>query len=131
MDTTASLDSQPTASWGELLSGRNGLMAVALTGGVALHAINVHIVTTVLPSVVREIGGLDWYAWNTTLFVVASIVGAALASRLLAVGGPRGACLAALVLFALGSVGCATAQTMPWMLAARAVQGWAVACWRP
>ncbi|WP_236232382.1 MFS transporter [Pseudomonas tohonis] len=123
MDTTASLDSQPTASWGELLSGRNGLMAVALTGGVALHAINVHIVTTVLPSVVREIGGLDWYAWNTTLFVVASIVGAALASRLLAVGGPRGACLAALVVFALGSVGCATAQTMPWMLAARAVQG--------
>ncbi|MBB4819565.1 MFS family permease [Pseudomonas alcaligenes] len=123
MDTTASLDALPTASWGELFSGRNGLMAVALTGGVALHAINVHIVTTVLPSVVREIGGLDWYAWNTTLFVVASIVGAALASRLLAGGGPRGACLAALALFALGSVGCAAAQSMPWMLSARAVQG--------
>eukprot|EP01036_Dinobryon_divergens_P044756 gene44756-59751_t len=30
----------PTAGWGELFSGRNGWRALALTGGVALHAIN-------------------------------------------------------------------------------------------
>ncbi len=112
-----------TASWGDLLRGRNGLLALALTGGVALHAINVHIVTTVLPSVVRDIGGLDWYAWNTTLFVVASIVGAAASVRLLALLGPRGACMAALAVFALGSAGCALAMSMPWMLASRSVQG--------
>ncbi|XAH23382.1 MFS transporter [Xylophilus sp. GW821-FHT01B05] len=112
-----------TAAWGDLLRGRNGLRAVALTGGVALHAVNVHIVTTVLPSVVQEIGGLDWYAWNTTLFVVASIVGAALSVRLLAAWGPRGACLAALAVFALGSAGCALAPSMAWMLAGRSVQG--------
>lgn len=115
--------SSATASWGDLLRGRNGLLAVALTGGVALHAINVHIVTTVLPSVVQDIGGLDWYAWNTTLFVVASIVGAAVSVRLLAARGPRGACLAALALFALGSAACAAALSMPWMLAGRSVQG--------
>lgn len=120
---TSSPGTPSTASWGDLFSGRNGLLAVALTGSVALHAINVHIVTTVLPSVVREIGGLDWYAWNTTLFVVASIIGAALSVRVLAGSGPRGACLAALALFSLGTMGCATALSMPWMLAARAVQG--------
>lgn len=113
----------PTASWGDLLRGRNGLRALALTGGVALHAVNVHIVTTVLPSVVRDIGGLDWYAWNTTLFVVASIVGAALSVRLLAALGPRGACLAALLVFSVGSAGCAFATSMPWMLLGRSVQG--------
>ena len=126
MKNTAPDDLPPstsTASWADLLTGRNGLTALALTGGVALHAINVHIVTTVLPSVVREIGGLDWYAWNTTLFVVASIVGAALSVRLLANLGPRGACLAALFVFILGSVGCALAPSMPWMLAGRSVQG--------
>ena len=123
--TTApsAIDPSVTASWGALFSGQNGLLALALTGGVALHAINVHIVTTVLPSVVRDIGGLDWYAWNTTLFVVASIVGAALSVRLLAGAGPRGACLAALGVFALGSAACAGAQSMPWMLAGRSVQG--------
>lgn len=120
---SSSSPSSVTASWGDLLRGRNGLLAVALTGGVALHAINVHIVTTVLPSVVQDIGGLDWYAWNTTLFVVASIVGAAVSVRLLAARGPRGACLAALALFALGSAACAAAPSMPWMLAGRSVQG--------
>ncbi|CAN7588099.1 MFS transporter [Pseudorhodoferax sp. LjRoot39] len=126
MSAVASSASTPvfaTASWGDLLRGRNGLLAVALTGGVALHAINVHIVTTVLPSVVQDIGGLDWYAWNTTLFVVASIVGAAVSVRLLAALGPRGACLAALAVFALGSGACASAMAMPWMLAGRSVQG--------
>lgn len=113
----------PTAAWSELFTGRNGWRALALTGGVALHAINVHIVTTVLPSVVREIGGLDWYAWSTTLFVVGSILGATLSVRLLARLGPRGACLSALAVFSAGSVGCALAPAMPWMLAGRMVQG--------
>ena len=112
-----------SAGWSELFTGRNGWRALALTGGVALHAVNVHIVNTVLPSVVREIGGLDWYAWSTTLFVVGSIVGAALSVRLLAALGPRGACLAALGVFAAGSVGCATALAMPWLLVGRTVQG--------
>ncbi|MES2364057.1 MAG: MFS transporter [Pseudomonadota bacterium] len=113
----------PTASWGEFLSGRNAWRAVAVTGGVALHAINVHIVTTVLPSVVQDIGGVAWYAWNTTLFVVASILGATLSARLLQGLGPRRGYLAALGLFVLGSMGCALAPTMAWMLAGRTVQG--------
>jgi len=112
-----------TAAWSELCTGRNGWRALALTGGVALHAVNVHIVTTVLPSVVGEIGGLDWYAWSTTLFVVGSILGATLSVRLLAVLGSRGACLAALAVFAAGSAGCALAPAMHWMLAGRTVQG--------
>lgn len=115
--------SPSTATWGSLLNAKNGLLALALTGGVALHAINVHIVTTVLPSVVNDIGGLDWYAWNTTLFVVASIIGAALSVRLLAALGPRGACIAALFVFAVGSTGCALATSMPEMLAGRSIQG--------
>jgi MFS family permease len=112
-----------TAAWSDLLRGKNGFLALALTGGVALYALNVHIVSTVLPSVVRDIGGLDFYAWNTTLFEVASIVGAALSVRVLAALGSRGAYLAALVVFALGSAACAFATSMPWMLAGRSVQG--------
>lgn len=121
--STLTAPSPTNASWGDLLKGKNGWLALALTGGVALHAINVHIVTTVLPSVVQDIGGLDWYAWNTTLFVVASIVGAALSVRLLSALGPRGACLAALGVFALGSAICASAGAMGWMLVGRSVQG--------
>lgn len=111
------------ATWSELLSGSNAWRAIALTGGVALHAINVHIVTTILPSVVRDIGGLDYYAWNITLFVVASIFGSTLTSKLLDVLGPRRTYLFALAVFSAGSVLCATAQDMYWMLGGRSVQG--------
>src|SRR5690606_37869194 len=94
-------------NWGELLSGRNLARSIALSGGVALHAINVFIATTVLPSVVKDIGGLDLYAWNTTLFVVASILGSALTARLLAVAGSRGAYATAAAFFIVGSLVCA------------------------
>lgn len=111
------------ASWGELLSGRNALRSIALAGGVALHAVNVYIATTILPSVVEDIGGLEYYAWNTTLFVAASIFGSALSPKTLHIFGPRRAFLVAIVLFALGTAACAAAPTMGWMLAGRTLQG--------
>jgi MFS family permease len=122
-DSGSPISNPSSAAWADLFRGRNGWRALALTGGVTLHAVDVHIVTTVLPSVVNEIGGLDWYAWSTTLFVVGSIVGATLSVRSLAGLGPRGACLAALAAFTAGSVGCALAPAMPWLLAGRTVQG--------
>ncbi|MGB8416986.1 MFS transporter [Paraburkholderia sp.] len=111
------------SGWSNLLSGANGVRSLALAGGVALHAINVYIATTILPTVVRDIGGLDLYAWNTTIFVVASILGSALSTRLLQVTGPRGAYVLAASVFAAGAVVCAVSPTMPLMLIGRLIQG--------
>ena len=102
--------------WGDLLSGKNAIYALALAGGVMLHAVNIYIVATILPSVVRDIGGLDYYAWSTTLFVAASILGSALSARLLRGAGPRGAYGVAALLFAAGTLVCAVAPTMPVLL---------------
>lgn len=121
--TTASITPASAPSWADLLSGRNALRSIALAGGVALHAINVYIVTTILPTIIGEIGGLEYFAWNTTLFVVTSIVGSALAAKLLEISGPRRAYLLALLVFALGSTLCALAPTMPALLAGRSLQG--------
>lgn len=120
------MPSTPTpanASWAELLHGRNALRSIALAGGVALHAINVYIVTTILPTVIADIGGLAFYAWSTTLFVVTSIIGSTLSARLLEGLGPRRAFLLALAVFAAGSALCAAAPSMPVLLAGRSVQG--------
>lgn len=109
--------------WGDLLSGKNAGHSAALSGGVVLHAINIYIATTVLPSVVKDIGGLDLYAWNTTLFVVTSILGSALTTKLLAVAGSRGSYSVAAVFFIVGSLTCALSPNMPTMLFGRALQG--------
>ncbi|MEG1628980.1 MFS transporter [Pseudomonas sp.] len=112
-----------SASWAELLHGRNALRSIALAGGVALHAINVYIVTTILPTVIADIGGLAFYAWSTTLFVVTSIIGSTLSARLLEGLGARRAFLLALTIFAVGSILCAAAPSMPVLLTGRSVQG--------
>ncbi|AOI82871.1 MULTISPECIES: MFS transporter [Burkholderia] len=118
-----STETRQQTSWGELLQGRNGLRSIALAGGVALHAVNIYVVTTILPTIIDEIGGLGYYAWNTTLFVVASIVGSVLSARLIDTMGPRLAYLLALAGFSLGVVVCATAASMPILLLGRTVQG--------
>ncbi|HYW58574.1 MAG TPA: MFS transporter [Polaromonas sp.] len=115
--------SNPSKGWMALLTGANAVRTLALAGGVALHAVNLYIGTTILPSVVRDIGGLDYYAWNTALFVIASIISAALASQLLEKFGPRAAYVAGALVFALGSLACALAPSMPVMLGGRFVQG--------
>jgi MFS family permease len=106
-----------------LLRGRNGLCTLALAGGVTLHAVNLYIATTILPSVVRDIGGLPYYAWNTTAFEISSILGSAFSTSLLHRAGPRGAYAVAAFLFGLGTLACALAPTMPVMVGARAIQG--------
>src|SRR5690625_293077 len=108
--------------WGDLLRGRNLIRSVALCGSVALHAINLYLSTTILPSVVADIGGLDYYAWNTSVFVVASIIAAALSARLLARLGARGAFGFGAAIFVVGAALCALAPTMGVMLVGRTVQ---------
>ena len=109
--------------WAALLTGRHAVYSIVLAGGVMLHALNIHIVTTILPSVVEDIGGLRYYAWSTTLFVVASILGAALSSRLLDRAGPRRAYAVATALFVAGTFVCSVSPAFPVLLAGRFIQG--------
>lgn len=118
-----------TASgWSALLWGSNGLRSAALAGGVALHAINVYLVTTILPSVVKDIGGLDYYAWNTTLFVVASIIGSVLSAKCLSALGPRLAYSLAGLVFALG---CGVLRTWPCWCWGEPYKAWVAGCCLP
>lgn len=111
------------SGWKALFAGKGWVVSLALGGGVGLHAINLYVSTTMLPSVVRDIGGFEYYAWNTTVFVMASILGATLSPRMLALAGPGRGYACGACLFAVGSTVCALAPTMVAMLAGRGVQG--------
>lgn len=112
-----------TSKWSELLSGKNGLRSIALAGGVMLHATDVYLATTIMPSITSELGGLSFYAWATTIYVVAAIMGSVVSSQHLALRGPRVAYRIAAVLFALGSTVSALAPNMGILLVGRFIQG--------
>jgi MFS family permease len=109
--------------WSELVRGGNAGRSALVGGGMITHALNTFIVATILPSVVRDIGGLRYFAWSTVLYVVASLLGGAGCARVLQRLGARRAYRVALGGFAVGSVVCALAPAMPVLLAGRFLQG--------
>jgi MFS family permease len=109
--------------WGAVFKDGLGLYTIMLNLGIGLHAVDVFIVTTVMPSIVRDIGGASYYSWTTMLYMVASIIGAATGGPLKAKLGPRRAYCLGSLLFLFGSVSCAASPSMLILLAARLVQG--------
>jgi MFS family permease len=116
-------DTARAGTWGELLGRRHLGAVVVLAGGVALYAVNVYVTISLLPTAVAEIGGERLYAWNTTVFLLASVVSAVLVGKILAAAGSRKAYLLALGVFLAGTLICAVAPSMAVLLAGRAVQG--------
>jgi MFS family permease len=111
-------------TWRELLTpGKYLGTSAVLAGGVGLHATNIFLTTSLLPTAIDDIGGERLYAWSTTIFMIASVISSMVVSRLLAARGPVGAYFAGLAPFVVGTIICAVAPTMTILLAGRAVQG--------
>ena len=113
---------QKPDSWRALFA-EGGIAITIFVGGVGLQAMEVFIGSSMLPTVVAEIGGLELFAWNTTLFIIASILATLFAGARPASIGPRGAYLIAAAAFGLGSLVCGLAPSMLVLLAGRIVQG--------
>ncbi|HEV2529415.1 MAG TPA: MFS transporter [Thermomicrobiales bacterium] len=106
-----------------MFSAQYATRSFAIAGATMLAAVNVLIASTVLPSAVKDIGGQNLYAWSTTLYVVASIIGASIAPRMLARSGALFAYRIAILVFFLGALVCTIAPTMEILLGGRTVQG--------
>lgn len=114
-----------TGTWRQLLGGRHLGASTVLAGGVLLYATNEFLTISLLPNAVADIGGQRFYAWVTTVYLVASVIAATTVHSTLMRLGPRQAYLLALTVFGAGSLGCALAPSMEVLLAGRTVQGFA------
>ena len=81
------------------------------------------IVSTALPTIVGDLGGLEHLSWVVTSYLLASTVVGPLYGKLGDLYGRKRVLQIALVLFLIGSALCGLAQTMPQLIAFRAVQG--------
>lgn len=63
-------------SWRELLGPKNLGASTVLAGGVVLYATNEFHTISLMPSAIAEIGGQRYYAWVTTVCLVASVAAA-------------------------------------------------------
>lgn len=95
----------------------------ALMVALFFAALDQTIVVTALPRIVSDVGGLTSYSWIVTAYMLALTVTVPVYGKLVDVHGPRGPLLAAIAIFLVGSALCGAAQTMPQLVAFRALQG--------
>jgi MFS family permease len=110
------------ASWGALREPRYALPAAAVVLCTLSPAFGFFVTATVLPSVVTEIGGLALYAWASTTYAVASILGSAGSLIVVRRTGTHATLIIGAAVLVAGTVG-VLAPTMPVLVAGRSLQG--------
>ncbi|MPV66616.1 MDR family MFS transporter [Burkholderia sp. BE17] len=100
-----------------------GLIVAALLLVMLLSALDQTIVSTALPTIVGEFGGLDQLSWVVTAYLLSSTVVLPLYGKLGDLYGRKIVLQAAIVLFLAGSALCGIAQDMTQLIVLRALQG--------
>jgi EmrB/QacA subfamily drug resistance transporter len=118
MSTVAAPVSERPADRRAILLVVSGLMLVML-----LASLDQTIVSTALPTIVGELGGLEHLSWVVTAYLLAVTVVTPLYGKLGDLYGRKVVLQVALVLFLLGSALCGLAQGMSELIAFRAIQG--------
>ncbi|WP_193596924.1 MDR family MFS transporter [Microbacterium sp. YJN-G] len=95
----------------------------ALIAGMLLSSLDQTIVSTAMPTIVGQLGGVDHQVWITTAYLLATTIVMPVYGKLGDVLGRRGLFLIAIALFTLASVGCAFAGDFWMFVIFRAMQG--------
>ena len=106
-----------------MFRGTRGIYTVLLNIGIGVHAIDIFVITTIMPAVVADIGGIEYYTWTTMLYMVGTIVGAASGHYVRSVLGRREGYVASGLIFLTGAAACSAAPTMSVLLTARVMEG--------
>ncbi|KAI6005455.1 major facilitator superfamily domain-containing protein [Pisolithus albus] len=118
----------PGASWQDkeehvLPKNRLGIVFLGLMCSVFLAALDQTIVATALPTIVSQLGGGNQYSWVGSAYMLSAGAFGPLYGKLSNMFGRKPILYASICTFLLGSALCGAAQSMIWLIVARAVQG--------
>jgi EmrB/QacA subfamily drug resistance transporter len=91
--------------------------------GMLLASLDQTIVSTALPRIVGDLGGLTHLSWVVTAYLLASTASVPLYGKISDLYGRKAVYQFAIVAFIVGSVIAGAAQSMPMLIFARGVQG--------
>ncbi|MFE4590487.1 MFS transporter [Streptomyces laurentii] len=102
---------------------RRGPVVAALMLGMALAALDGTVVSTAVPQIVGDLGGLSVFSWLFSGYLLAVTVTLPVYGKLSDTFGRKPVLITGIVLFLVGSVLCASAWDMGSLIAFRVVQG--------
>ncbi|MCB5164909.1 MFS transporter [Streptomyces bambusae] len=120
--TAATVD--PGSGPGAEHAERSVMVAIgALLLGLLIAALDQTIVSTALPTIVSDLGGMEHLSWVVTAYMLASTAATPLWGKLGDQYGRKKLFQAAIVIFLIGSALCGLAQNMGQLIGYRALQG--------
>ncbi|MFD7243554.1 MDR family MFS transporter [Streptomyces massasporeus] len=122
-DANATTLTPPGAAPQEQVPGNVLVSIGALLLGMLLAALDQTIVSTALPTIVSDLGGLDHLSWVVTAYLLAATAATPLWGKLGDQYGRKRLFQTAIVIFLIGSALCGAAQDMAQLIAFRALQG--------
>ncbi|MEU8620179.1 MFS transporter [Streptomyces sp. NPDC048623] len=102
---------------------RRGPVVAALMLAMALASLDGTVVSTAVPQIVGDLGGLSVFSWLFSGYLLAVTVTLPVYGKLSDTFGRKPVLIAGIVLFLIGSVLCASAWNMGSLIAFRVVQG--------
>lgn len=95
----------------------------ALLLGIFMASLDQTIVSTAMPTIVKDLGGLDKFVWVFSAYMIASVVFTPIFGKLSDMFGRKLFFAFGLILFMAGSALCGLASDMTQLIVFRAVQG--------
>jgi MFS family permease len=102
---------------------RRRAVTVALVLVTALASFESTVVSTAMPTIIGDLGGLPMYSWVFAIYLLTATVMMPIYGRLADIYGRRRILRIAIAVFLAGAVTCGLAHSMPQLILARAVQG--------
>ncbi len=118
MDVALTQDAPIPLSHRQILIVYSGLVLA-----VMLAALDSTIVTTALPTIVGELGGLSQLSWVVTAYLVGQAIVIPLYGKLGDLYGRKGVLQGAIILFLIGSMLCGMSRSMNQLIFFRLIQG--------
>jgi MFS family permease len=125
-DLLASVSARPRTNHDGVWAPHRRRLTAGLVLTVTLVAFEALAISTVMPVVKDELGGLGLYGWVFSGFYLGSLLGIVVAGQLADVRGTRFPFVVGLVAFCTGLLIGATAQSMGMLVVGRVVQGFGV-----
>ncbi len=99
------------------------LVTLAIFLQVSLAAMDNTIISTAMPTIVAALGGMRWYSWVFSAYLMASTIATPIAGKLSDQFSRKRIYLFSISVFLLASMFCGFAPNMIWLILARIVQG--------
>lgn len=107
---------------------RMNLVFITILVGMLLAALDQTIVSTALPTIVGDLGGAGHLSWVVSSYLLADTIATVLAGKFGDLFGRKLLFQAAAATFVVASALCGLAGGLSWLIAWRAVQGFAAGC---